>query len=69
VSEEGRRRKWQRLGMEVEEVLRREIANLVEHEWEKVKSPELFETLAARETNPYEVAEKVLSNILTDSNT
>ncbi len=50
VSEEGRRRKWQRLGMEVEEILRREIASLVESAWEKEKSPELFESLAGRKT-------------------
>ncbi len=67
VSEEGRRRKWQRLGMEVEEILRREIASLVESAWEKEKSPELFESLAGRKTNPYEVAERVLGNILTDT--
>lgn len=67
VSEEGRRRKWQRLGMEVEEILRREIASIVESAWEKEKSPELFESLAGRKTNPYEVAERVLGNILTDT--
>jgi LAO/AO transport system kinase len=67
VSEEGRRRKWQRMGMEVEEILRREIASLVESAWEKEKSPELFESLAGRKTNPYEVAERVLGNILTDT--
>ena len=66
VSEEGRRRKWQRLGMEVEEILRREIASLVENAWEKEKSPDLFESLAERKTNPYEVAERVLGSILTD---
>ncbi len=66
VSEEGRRRKWQRLGMEVEEILRREIASLVELAWEKEKSPELFESLAERKTNPYEVAERVLGRILTE---
>ena len=67
VSEEGRKRKWQRLGMEVEEILRREIASLVENAWEKERSPNLFESLASRETNPYEVAERVLGNILTDA--
>jgi LAO/AO transport system kinase len=67
VSEEGRRRKWQRMGMEVEEILRREIANLVESAWEKEKSPELFESLAGRKTNPYEVAERVLGSILADT--
>ena len=67
VSEEGRRRKWQRLGMEVEEILRREIASLVESAWKKEISPELFESLAERKTNPYEVAERVLGNILTDA--
>ena len=66
VSEEGRRRKWQRLGMEVEEILRREIASLVELAWEREKSPELFESLAERKTNPYEVAERVLGRILTE---
>ena len=66
VSEEGRRRKWQRLGMEVEEILRREIASLVENAWEKEKSPDLFESLAERKTNPYEVAERVLGSILTE---
>jgi LAO/AO transport system kinase len=66
-SEEGRRRKWQRLGMEVEEILRREIAVMVEVAWEKEKSPELFELLATRKTTPYEVAERVLGTILTDT--
>jgi LAO/AO transport system kinase len=68
VSEEGRRRKWQRLGMEVEEILRREIASLVELAWEKEKSPELFESLSCRKTNPYDVAERILGTILTDTN-
>ncbi|NLH94501.1 MAG: methylmalonyl Co-A mutase-associated GTPase MeaB [Synergistaceae bacterium] len=66
-SEEGRRRRWQRLGMEVEEILRREIAAMVEVAWEKEKSPELFELLAARKTTPYEVAERILGTILTES--
>ena len=66
VSEEGRKRKWRRLGMEVEEILRREIASLVELAWEKEKSPELFESLAERKTNPYEVAERILGKILTE---
>jgi len=66
-SEEGRRRRWQRLGMEVEEILRREIAAIVEVAWEKEKSPELFELLAARKTTPYEVAERILGTILTES--
>ena len=66
-SEEGRRRKWQRLGMEVEEILRREIAAMVEVAWEKEKSPELFELLAARKTTPYEVAEEVLGKILSET--
>ena len=65
VSEEGRKRKWRRLGMEVEEILRREIASLVELAWEREKSPELFEFLAERKTNPYEVAERILGKILT----
>jgi LAO/AO transport system kinase len=66
VSEEGRKRKWRRLGMEVEEILRREIASLVELAWEREKSPELFESLAERKTNPYEVAEQILGKILTE---
>jgi len=66
VSEEGRKRKWRRLGMEVEEILRREIASLVELAWEREKSPELFESLAERKTNPYEVAERILGKILTE---
>ncbi len=68
VSEEGRLRKWQRLGMEVEEILRREIANLVEHEWQKEKSPALLDALSTRATNPYEVAERLMAAILTGSN-
>ncbi len=67
VSEEGRRRRWQRLGMEVEEILRREIASLVELAWEKEKTPELFESLSSRKTNPYDVAERLLGTILMDS--
>jgi len=66
VSEEGRKRKWRRLGMEVEEILRREIASLVELAWEREKSPELFECLVERKTNPYEVAERILGKILTE---
>ena len=49
-----------------EEILRREIASLVELAWEREKSPELFESLAERKTNPYEVAERILGKILTE---
>jgi LAO/AO transport system kinase len=63
-SEEGRRRRWARLEMEVEEILRREIAGMVARSWEKLKSPDLLLALEERRTTPYAVADTIFGEIL-----
>ncbi len=63
-SESGRQRRWQRLAKEVEDILRREIARVAEHAWEEIRTPELLMDLEERRRDPYEVAEKLLKDIL-----
>ncbi len=63
-SEDGRRRRWARLEMEVEEILRREIAGMVGRSWEKLKSPDLILALEERRTTPYAVADTVFEEML-----
>ncbi|MCF7934900.1 MAG: methylmalonyl Co-A mutase-associated GTPase MeaB [Synergistales bacterium] len=65
-SEEGRRRRFARLELEVEEVLRREVARIVEQAWDtrKMEDPDILQRLAERQTDPYAVADSVLDRAL-----
>lgn len=63
-SSEGRRRKLTRVRLEVEEILRREIAKTAEKAWDRQISGDVLEELAARKKNPYTVAYELLSKII-----
>ena len=63
-SEAGRRRRWQRLAKEVEDILRREIARVAEHAWDEIRTPELLMDLEERRRDPYDVAENILKDLL-----
>ncbi|MFP4482634.1 MAG: methylmalonyl Co-A mutase-associated GTPase MeaB [Thermovirgaceae bacterium] len=63
-TEEGRRRKFYRLQIEVEEILSREIARIVERAWEEERTTELLQSLADRKTDPYSVAGSLIDRIL-----
>lgn len=62
-TEEGRKRKWQRLEREVEEILRREISRVVERSWNETKSVDLLNGLAERRIDPYTVAGDLLDKV------
>ncbi len=63
-SSEGQRRKLARARLEVEEVLRREIAKIAEKAWDRQISGDVLEDLAARINDPYTVAYELLSKII-----
>ncbi|MBL3572166.1 MAG: methylmalonyl Co-A mutase-associated GTPase MeaB [Synergistaceae bacterium] len=62
-TEEGRRRKWRRLELEVEEIMRREISRIVERSWSEAKTVELLNGLAERTLDPYTVAGDLLDKV------
>ncbi|MDO9507908.1 MAG: methylmalonyl Co-A mutase-associated GTPase MeaB [Thermovirgaceae bacterium] len=61
---EGKRRKMARLRIEVEEILKREIAKIVENAWDRQISSEVLEDLAARKKDPYTVADELLLKVI-----
>ncbi len=63
-SEEGKKRRSSRIRHEVEEILRRDIARIVEKEWEERSSNDLIEALASRRSDPYTEAGRLLEDIL-----
>ncbi len=63
-SEEGADRLRKRLQWEVEEIVRRRIAKITESAWEERREDRVIETLYNRETDPYSVAQDVLSSAL-----
>lgn len=63
-SEEGRKRKFNRISLEVEEILSREIARIVEKSWNEKRSNRLLEDLADRKNDPYSVASRLLDDVL-----
>ena len=62
-TEEGRKRRWRRLELEVEEIMRREISRVVESTWNERKSVELLNGLAERTLDPYSVAGELLDKV------
>ncbi|NLV64345.1 MAG: methylmalonyl Co-A mutase-associated GTPase MeaB, partial [Synergistaceae bacterium] len=60
-SDEGRRRKYRRLRLEVEEILKREIAKIAEEAWDSRIGGDVLEDLASRRKDPYTVADELLS--------
>ncbi|HAA47942.1 MAG TPA: methylmalonyl Co-A mutase-associated GTPase MeaB [Synergistaceae bacterium] len=63
-TDEGRKRKYYRLEVEVEEILSREIARIVERAWEEERTTELLEKLADRKIDPYTVAGSLIDRVL-----
>lgn len=63
-SEEGRRRRWSQLQMEVEAILRGEISLLVERSWSARRSDELMESLSQRKADPYTLAGDIIKTLL-----
>ena len=63
-SEEGKRRRWSQLEMEVEAVLRGEISSLAENVWKERRTDELMEGLSARKHDPYTLSGEILQKIL-----
>ncbi len=61
---EGKRRKYQRLRIEVEEILKREIARIAEKAWDRQIEADILDELFARKKDPYSVAENLLSEFI-----
>ncbi|MCE5201413.1 MAG: methylmalonyl Co-A mutase-associated GTPase MeaB [Synergistaceae bacterium] len=68
-TEEGKRRRYSQLEMEVEDVLREEISRIVEKTWNKRKSAGIFDELAERRIDPYTLANEIITKIIKDHNT
>lgn len=63
-SEEGRRRRYSQLEMEVEAILRSEISRLTEESWQARKSDELMLELSERKTDPYTLSGEIMGSLL-----
>lgn len=63
-SSEGHKRKFSRIRLEVEEILKREIAKVAENAWDKSISENVLEELYKRRKDPYTVAEELLSGVI-----
>lgn len=64
TSEEGKRRRYDQLEMEVENILRGEIAAVAEKSWLKEKASGVLDDLAARRTDPYTLAGSIMSALI-----
>jgi LAO/AO transport system kinase len=62
-SAEGKRRKRRRLRLEVEEIVKREIAKVAEKAWEDRITAGILEDLDLRRIDPYSVADDLLSRV------
>jgi len=62
-SDEGKKRFYSRIKMEVEEILKREIAKVVEERWKECCNDELISALCAKRIDPYTVAGRILGDI------
>ncbi|MFA5621301.1 MAG: methylmalonyl Co-A mutase-associated GTPase MeaB [Thermovirgaceae bacterium] len=62
-SAEGKRRKRRRLRLEVEEIVKREIAKVAEKAWDDHINTGILEDLDLRRTDPYSVADDLLSRV------
>ena len=62
-STEGKRRKRRRLRLEVEEIVKREIAKVAEKAWDDHITAGILEDLDLRRTDPYSVADDLLSRV------
>lgn len=64
TSDEGKRRRFVQLEMEVEAILRGEISILTEKVWKKRKDTGVLEDLASRKADPYTLAGEMISQIV-----
>ena len=64
TSEEGKRRRYDQLEMEVENILRGEIAAVAEKAWLSKKDDGILDALAARKADPYTLAGDIISAIV-----
>lgn len=63
-SEEGKRRRYSQLEMEVEAILRGEISAIVERSWGSRRTDELMEELSLRKRDPYTLAGEIIDNLV-----
>lgn len=64
TSEEGKRRRYLQLEMEVEAILVAEISVQTEKAWKERKTTGVLDALASRKTDPYTLAGDILSQII-----
>lgn len=64
TSDEGKKRRFIQLEMEVEAILRGEISILTEKIWKKRKDNEVLEDLSLRKIDPYTLAGELISEIV-----
>lgn len=63
-SEEGKRRRWSQLEMEVEAILRGEISLLVENAWKERRTDSLMDELSSRKADPYTLAGEIIQKVV-----
>ncbi|MCD8392045.1 MAG: methylmalonyl Co-A mutase-associated GTPase MeaB [Cloacibacillus porcorum] len=63
-SEEGKRRRWSHLEMEVEAILRGEISLLVENAWKERRTDSLMDELSSRKADPYTLAGEIIQKVV-----
>lgn len=64
TSDEGKKRRFMQLEMEVEAILRGEISLLTEKIWKERRDNGILEDLASRKTDPYTLAAELISHIV-----
>ena len=64
TSDEGKKRRFMQLEMEVEAILRGEISLLTEKIWKVRRDNGVLEELASRKTDPYTLAAELISHIV-----
>ncbi len=63
-SEEGKRRRWSQLEMEVEAILSSEISLLVENAWKERRTDGVMEELSSRKADPYTLAGEIMQKVI-----
>lgn len=62
-SEEGKRRRWTQLDMEVQAILRGEISSMVERAWKHNRTEDVMERLSTRVSDPYTLADDIMRRV------
>jgi LAO/AO transport system kinase len=63
-TDEGKRRRYSQLEMEVEAILRSEISGIAENKWRERKITGVLDELASRKIDPYTLAGEIMSQII-----